>query len=124
MDSLFVVPCLCDDAADKKQQPHQRVPLSWVILGGMGGMAQFLSRNLRQQKPIKPASFIFALLANCFISGFAGPIAALYVSTQTEDKTWMLIAAGIGGYLGIELLNLISAVFHRTFTKHHENRFL
>lgn len=66
---------------------------------------------------MRPVSFLLALLANCFISGFVGPMTALYVSTKTDDSTWPLIAAGIGGYLGIEMLNLLSAIFKSVFIK-------
>ena len=112
MDSFFVVPQTLDESLSRMS-----IPKSWIVLAGMGGVARFLSRNLRSNKPMRPVSFILALLANCFISGFAGPMTALYVSTKTDDQTWTLIAAGIGGYLGIEILNLISAVFKSTFLK-------
>lgn len=99
-----------------ERQVTLNIPRSWILLAGLGGVVRFLSANLRSQKPIKPFSFILALLANCIISGFAGPLAALYFSTKTDDQTWHLIAAGIGGYLGIEMLNLLSAVF-KSFLK-------
>lgn len=95
-------------------------PKSWVIIAGIGGVVRFLSGNLQNKKPMRPVSFLLALLANCIISGFAGPMAALYVSTKTDDSTWLLIAAGIGGYLGIEMLNLISAIFKSIFFKSSE----
>lgn len=96
------------------------IPKSWVVLAGIGGVVRFLSGNLQNKKPMRPVSFLLALLANCIISGFAGPMAALYVSTKTDDSTWLLIAAGIGGYLGIEMLNLISAIFKSIFFKKSE----
>lgn len=93
------------------------IPKSWIVLAGIGGAVRFLSGNLRNKKPVRPVSFLLALLANCIISGFAGPMTALYVSTMTDDPTWAVIAAGIGGYLGIEMLNLISAIFKSIFFK-------
>lgn len=114
MDSFFVVPQAFDARLTHLSFPK---PYNWILLAGMGGVVRFLSKHLQNKKPIKPLSFIVALLANCFISGFTGPIAALYVSTKTDDSTWTLIAAGIGGYLGIEVLNLISAIFKSVFLK-------
>lgn len=93
------------------------IPKSWVVIAGLGGIVRFLSGNMRDKKPMRPVSFLLALLANCIISGFAGPLTALYVSTKTDDQTWHLIAAGIGGYLGIEMLNLLSAIFKSIFLK-------
>lgn len=112
MDSFFAIP---HTIGTKSEQ--MSIPKSWIVLAGIGGVVRFLSGNLNNQKPIKPVAFILALLANCIISGFAGPMAALYVSTKTDDKTWALIAAGIGGYLGIEMLNLLSAIFKSVFFK-------
>jgi len=114
MDSFFVVPQAFNSRLAHFSFPK---PYNWILLAGMGGAARFLSKHLQSKKPIRPFSFIVALLANCFISGFTGPITALYVSTKTDDHTWTLIAAGVGGYLGIEVLNLISAIFKSVFLK-------
>jgi hypothetical protein len=114
MDSFFVVPQTLD-------HPVARMDIkSWVVLAGIGGAVRFLSGNLQNKEPMKPTSFLLALLANCVISGFVGPMTALYVSTMTDDQTWIVIAAGIGGYLGIEMLNLISAIFKALFFKKSE----
>jgi ABC-type Co2+ transport system permease subunit len=99
---------------------RMNIPKSWIVIAGIGGVVRFLSSNMRDKKPMRPVSFLLALLANCIISGFAGPMTALYVSTMTDDKTWPVIAAGIGGYLGIEMLNLISAIFKSIFFKSSE----
>ena len=104
-----------------KHVSRMSIPKSWIVLAGIGGVVRFLEVHLRDQKPIRPVSFLIALLANCIISGFAGPMAALYVSTKTDDQTLTLIAAGIGGYLGIEMLNLLSAVFKSIFFKFHHH---
>lgn len=112
MDSFFAIP---HTLSAKSEQLS--IPKSWIVIAGIGGVVRFLSGNLNGKQPIKPVSFLLALLANCVISGFAGPMAALYVSTKTDDKTWALIAAGIGGYLGIEMLNLLSAIFKSVFLK-------
>ena len=113
---VYVVPITLE-----RSPSRMSIPKSWVVLAGLGGIVRFLEGHLRDQKPIRPVSFIIALLANCIISGFAGPMAALYVSTKTDDQTLTLIAAGIGGYLGIEMLNLLSAVFKSIFFKFHHH---
>ena len=115
MDSLFVVPQVLGEHSSRMS-----IPKSWIVLAGIGGAVRFLSGNLRDKKPMRPVSFLLALLSNCIVSGFAGPMTALYVSTVTDDKTWAVIAAGIGGYLGIEMLNLISALFKSIFFKRPE----
>src|SRR3989338_8446163 len=112
MDSFFVIPQTLNAPASQMS-----IPKSWIVLAGIGGAVRFLSGNLKDKKPMRPASFLLALLANCIVSGFAGPMTALYVSTMTDDPTWAVIAAGIGGYLGIEMLNLISAIFKSIFFK-------
>ena len=109
---MYAIPLSLNERTSKMSFPK-----SWIVIAGIGGVVRFLAANMRDKKPMRPVSFLLALLANCFISGFAGPMAALYVSTKTDDSTWLLIAAGIGGYLGIEMLNLISAIFKSIFFK-------
>ena len=109
---VYVIPITLQQSPSRMS-----IPKSWVVIAGVGGVVRFLAGSLREKKPMRPVSFLLALLANCVISGFAGPMAALYVSTKTDDQTWHLIAAGIGGYLGIEMLNLLSAIFKSLFLK-------
>jgi hypothetical protein len=82
--------------------------LSWGLLASAGGAVKFLAAMLRTPEKMSAKRFLFLLGANVCISGFSGLIFALLFSTLSPDRTWQLIAAGIGGYLGTQLLDIIA----------------
>ncbi len=82
--------------------------LLWAFLAGAGGAVKFIGGMLRSPENISRRRFVAMLVANMVISGFAGLIGALLMSTVTPDPTWQNIAAGIIGYLGTQGLDLIA----------------
>lgn len=82
----------------------------WTTLAGAGGAVRYLSSQIRSGEKICVKTFIFLLIINSFISGFSGLMLALFATTVTQNHTMHLIAAGMGGYLGVEILNLLSCI--------------
>lgn len=81
---------------------------SWGVLAGMGGAVKFISVSLRSKDKMTPQRFLLLLAANVFISGFSGLMGALVFSTLSPDRTWQLVAAGVGGYMGTLLLDSLA----------------
>lgn len=76
--------------------------LAWVLLAIMGGIARYLDSYLKSGDSPK-----FALIiAHAAISGFSGYMVAQIMLKVQPD--WALIAAGIGGYLGTQGLDLVA----------------
>ncbi len=82
--------------------------LIWAFLAGGGGGVKFIAGMLRSPEIVSRRRFVTMLLANVTISGFAGLMGALFMSTLTPDPTWQFIAAGIVGYLGTQGLDMIA----------------
>ncbi|MGE0536632.1 MAG: phage holin family protein [Pirellulales bacterium] len=80
----------------------------WGMLAGFGGAVKFVAGVLRSPDIISRRRFACMLGANMAISGFAGLMGALVMSTLTPDNTWQFIAAGIVGYLGTQGLDMIA----------------
>ncbi len=78
--------------------------LAWVILAMIGGVARYLDGHIRGT-----VSFKWGLAAtHALVSGFSGYMVAQVALKLQPD--WALIAAGVGGYLGTQGLDFISAV--------------
>jgi hypothetical protein len=87
--------------------------LSWGVLAGMGGAVKFISASLKNRDALSPRRFLMLLAANVFISGFSGLMGALVFSTLSPDRTWQLVAAGVGGYMGTLLLDSLALTMSR-----------
>jgi hypothetical protein len=87
--------------------------LSWGVLAGMGGAVKFISASLKNRDALSPRRFMLLLTANVFISGFSGLIMALVFSTLSPDRTWQLVAAGVGGYAGTQILDVLALTMSR-----------
>jgi len=81
--------------------------LAWVILAVMGGIARYLDSYLKSGDAPK----FGMLLAHAMISGFSGYMVAQVMLKFQPD--WVLIAAGIGGYLGTQGLDIITELLKK-----------
>lgn len=75
--------------------------LIWIVIAIFGGLARYLDTFMKNKEPFSVAN----VLASAFICGFTGFITAevmLLVYPQ-----WALVSAGIGGYLGTEVMNYL-----------------
>src|SRR4051794_33031002 len=82
--------------------------LTFGTLAGMGGAVKFISVALRTKDVMSPQRFLLLLGANVFISGFSGLMGALVFSSLSTDLTAQMVAAGVGGYLGTQLLDVLA----------------
>src|SRR3990167_8542384 len=82
----------------------------WTLLAGAGGAVRYLSSQMRKGEKICAKTLCLMLFVNSFISGFSGLMLALVSSTMTDNMTIHVIAAGVGGYLGVEVLNMLSVI--------------
>ncbi len=79
----------------------------WGSLAGAGGAAKFISSVLRNSQSISQRRFCVLLLANMFVSSFAGLMGGLIATTMTHDATWPYIASGLFGYLGTQGMDIL-----------------
>jgi hypothetical protein len=76
----------------------------WVLLAMVGGVARYLDSYLRTGR----LPGLGLLTANAVVSGFSGYMIAQVIMRFYPE--WALVAAGVGGYLGTQGLDWISAV--------------
>lgn len=100
-------------AAAHPETPLVLKLLSWGVLAGAGGAVKFVSASLKSKDAMGPRRFLVLLTANVFISGFSGLIMALVFSTLSPDHTWQLVAAGVGGYAGTQILDVLALTMSR-----------
>lgn len=79
----------------------------WGSLAGAGGAAKFISGVLRSSESISQRRFVVLLVANMFVSSFAGLMGGLIATTVTHDATWPYIASGLFGYLGTQGMDIL-----------------
>jgi len=75
--------------------------LSWIVLAIFGGITRYLDGIAAADAKIN----VTKLATNAFISGFCGYMAAY--SLSRVDQTWTVVAAGLGGYLGTQVLDIL-----------------
>lgn len=85
--------------------------LAWISLAVVGGVARYLDTYLKGGTAPKWGM----ILANGFVSGFAGYMASAIALKVQPD--WAFVAAGIGGYLGTQGLDWISTVVKTRFER-------
>lgn len=85
----------------------------WALLGAIGGIVRVLALLLATTPLPSKKVIMWLLIANSFISGFAGFLGAVVVSTMTHNEDFHVIAAGICGYLGVAALDIMSDWFKR-----------
>lgn len=83
--------------------------LMWVVLAMVGGVAKYLDIYIRTGV-IPKLGFLFA---HTLVSGFSGYMVAQVVTRMSPE--WALVAAGVGGYLGTQGLDWVSAVLKNKF---------
>lgn len=84
-------------------------------MAGAGGAAKYISSKIKEKDQVCSSKFCARLFANIFVSGFSGVMFSLFVRTMTDDDIYHILAAGIGGYLGIELLNIVAEIIKSKF---------
>lgn len=82
----------------------------WIIIAIFGGLARYLDTYIKNKEEF---SFGHAL-ANIFICGFTGFITAEVMMLVYPQ--WALVSAGIGGYLGTEIMNYLLEVWKNKLT--------
>jgi len=87
--------------------------VAFGVLAGMGGATKFVSVALKSREPMSMRRFGTLLAANVLVSGFSGLIGALWFSTLTPDRTLQLVAAGVFGYAGPQMLDLLVLTMQR-----------
>lgn len=83
-----------------------KIPPEWVyaLLAMVGGAARYLNMYLVTGK------FQWGnLVANIIISGFSGFIFGLVANTMALPQTMSLVFAGVGGFMGSNALEFLSA---------------
>lgn len=73
----------------------------WAILAVLGGIAKYFDKYLKGQETFT----VLRMVSNMFVSGFTGYMTAQFFLLMYP--TWALIGAGIGGYAGTQMLDLI-----------------
>lgn len=76
--------------------------VGWLFIAILGGIAKFFDSYLKGEDSINITKFI-ALL---FVSGFTGYICASIMFIYQSE--WGTIAAGVGGFLGTKIFEIIS----------------
>lgn len=89
----------------------------WTLLGAFGGIVKVIVQLLGMPKLPSKASIFWLLLANSFVSGFAGFMGAILATQITPNDDIHLIAAGISGYLGVAALDMFSDWFKSRIEK-------
>lgn len=92
--------------------------LLWIILAVVGGFAQYFNTYLKGKELFS----IARMLATVFGCGFSGYMTAqfsLLVYPSWGDAA--LFSAGIGGYIGVEVLNLLIEFWKKKFNLEGKN---
>jgi len=91
--------------------------LLWALLGGVGGLTKVLVQLLGMEKLPGWRSILWLLMANSFVSGFAGFMGAIIMQQFTPNDSLHVVAAGISGYMGVAALDLFSNWFKQKIVK-------
>lgn len=81
--------------------------LMWVLVAAIGGVARYLDTYIRT----KTAPVWSILAAHMVVSGFAGYMFAQVVLRFAPE--WAMVAAGLGGYLGTQALDIATNVIQK-----------
>lgn len=95
------------------EAPHLAQLLAWGLLAGAGGAVRFVSVMMRTKGHISSRRFLVLLVGNVFVSGFSGLIGALAFSTFSSNHIWQMIAAGVFGYGGTQVLDFLALAMQR-----------
>jgi hypothetical protein len=82
----------------------------WILLALFGGIARYLDTYLKKKEDFSVAK----MLATVIVCSFCGYMAAM--TAALLYPTWTMVAAGVGGYIGVEALNLLYTVWKNKFT--------
>lgn len=96
---------------------HYLDDIPFILLGAIGGVVKVLVSLLSMETLPTKARIAWLMLANAFVSGFAGYLGAILIGTVTPDDRIHVVTAGICGYLGVTALDLISEWWKKKATK-------
>lgn len=77
----------------------------WVLVAVFGGLARYLDTYIKEQKGFSWQIAVSSVVV-CGFTGFIAAEVMLLVYPQ-----WALVSAGIGGYLGTEMMSLLLGVW-------------
>lgn len=93
------------------QFPNNEVVWS-IVVAAFGGLAKYLDKYLRQQETLH----FIRLFSTLVVTGFTGwLISELVVSVNHPE--WRIMAAGIGGYAGVQIVDEVIAVLKMRFAQ-------
>lgn len=92
------------------------IELLWVIIAIFGGVARYLDRYLRNEEQFSYKRII----ANFFVTGFTGWMAAII--TLSFYPNWAVVAAGIGGYAGTQIMDEIIKIIKLRLNMNEQER--
>lgn len=91
--------------------------IAWASLGATGGAAKVVVQLLGTKVLPTKATIFWMLVANMFVSGFAGFLGAIIATQFTSDDNLHVVAAGVFGYMGVAALDLFSEWLKRRVDK-------
>ena len=84
--------------------------IMYTSIAGVGGAARFISRKMESTETICIKKFAVLLVGNVFLSAFSGMTVVAIVTTMTHNHMVHIFAASVGGYTGIEIMNIFSGI--------------
>jgi fluoride ion exporter CrcB/FEX len=90
----------------------QQLPVEvlFVILAAIGGISRYLSNYVNGER-----FRLSMLIANLFVSGFAGLMFALFARSFGLSIELQWISSGVGGFMGTEAVKFIVQKIKRQF---------
>ena len=89
---------------------HFPSDLIWILIALFGGLARYLDTYLKGKEQFSSPR----MLATIIVCGFSGYMSAHLV--LLVYPTWALFSAGIGGYAGVEALNVFFELWKNKVT--------
>lgn len=97
---------------------NSKVPpeLIWSLVAIIGGVAKYVKMHLEGRKTFKLIDF----LARVFVSGFSGYMFGHAMFLINSE--WVIVASGIGGYMGAEALDYLVNIIKIRYNTNDESR--